>query len=55
MRILFFSVSWGRLARGKNELEVILHESTPESRTIQRFDARDIEIDQAPFADPRML
>jgi hypothetical protein len=55
MRILFLSLSLGSSARGKNELEMILHESTPESRTIQRFDAHTIEIDQSPFADPRVL
>jgi len=35
MRILFFKLSWSRGSR-ENELEVILHESTRESRTNRR-------------------
>ena len=35
MRILFFKLSWSRGSR-ENELEVIVHETTHESRTNQR-------------------
>ena len=35
MRILFFQLSWSRGSR-ENELEVIVHETTHESRTNQR-------------------
>ena len=36
MRILFFEFVVESWARGKNELEVIFHETTRESRTNQR-------------------
>jgi hypothetical protein len=37
----------GSVSSRENELEVILHETTRESRTIQHSDARRVEVDRS--------